>query len=49
MVFGGNIHLNPVKRGLVAVPEEYPYSSAGAGIVLDAVPQRLKPASVVAV
>jgi putative transposase len=43
------IHLNPVKRGLVAVPEEYLYSSAGAGIALDAVPQRLKPAGVVAV
>jgi hypothetical protein len=35
--------LNPVKRGLAATPEQYPYSSARAGMVLDAVPQRLKP------
>jgi putative transposase len=42
------IHLNPVKRGLAAVPEEYPYSSAKPGIVLDAAPQRLKPSSLIA-
>jgi putative transposase len=42
------IHLNPVKRGLAATPEQYPYSSK-AGMVLDAVPQRLKPSGVVAV
>jgi len=41
------IHMNPVKRGLVALPEQYPYSSAKAGMVLDAVPQRLKPSNVV--
>jgi len=38
------IHQNPVRRGLVATPEEYPYSSAHPGFVLDEVPQRLKPA-----
>ena len=43
------IHLNPVKRGLAASPEQYPYSSAKVGMALDAVPQRLKPAGVVGV
>ena len=43
------IHLNPVKRGLAATAEQYPYSSAKAGMVLDAVPQRLKPSGVAAV
>jgi len=43
------IHMNPVKRGLVAVPEEYLYSSAAPGMELDAVPQRLKPPGLVAV
>ena len=43
------IHMNPVKRGLAAVPEQYPYSSARPGMELDAVPQRLKPSGVVAV
>ena len=43
------IHMNPVKRGLVAVPEQYPYSSARAGMVLDDVPQRLKPSDSMAV
>ena len=42
------IHLNPVKKGLASVPEEYPYSSARLGLVLDAVPQRLKPSSLIA-
>ena len=37
------IHHNPVKRKLVAVAEEYAYSSASGGFVLDEVPQRLKP------
>ena len=37
------IHLNPVKRGLAGTAEQYPYSSARAGMVLDAAPQRLKP------
>jgi putative transposase len=37
------IHLNPVRRGLAATPEQYPYSSAAPGMELDAVPQRLKP------
>jgi len=40
------IHRNPVKRGLAAVPEEYPYGSAGTGLALDVVPQRLKPSEV---
>ena len=43
------IHMNPVKRGLVAEPEQYLYSSAAPGMVLDAVPQRLKPSGLVAV
>ena len=37
------IHKNPVKRGLAVVPKEYLYSSASAGLMLDTVPQRLKP------
>ena len=37
------IHWNPVKRGLAEAPEEYPYSSAGGGSILDPEPQRLKP------
>jgi putative transposase len=41
--FRKHIHQNPVRRGLVQRPEEYAYSSAKAGWVLDAVPQRLKP------
>ena len=41
------IHLNPVRRGLVATPEQYPYSSARL-MALDAVPQRLKPSGLVA-
>ncbi len=36
------IHLNPVRKGLAGVAEGYPYSSARAGIELDAAPQRLK-------
>jgi len=43
------IHLNPVKKGLAAVPEQYHYSSAAAGMVLDAPPPRLKPPGLVAV
>jgi putative transposase len=42
------IHMNPVKKGLAVVPGEYPYSSARPGFVLDAVPQRLKPSSLMA-
>jgi putative transposase len=42
------IHMNPVKQGLAAVPAEYPYNSARAGLVLDVVPQRLKPSSLIA-
>ncbi|MFY9845643.1 MAG: transposase [Terriglobales bacterium] len=37
------IHLNPVKKRLAEIPELYPYSSASAGMALDAAPQRLKP------
>ena len=40
------IHLNPVKRGLASLVEEYPYSSARPGFNLDGLPQRLKPVSV---
>ena len=42
------IHLNPVKKSLASAPEEYPYSSARPGLVLDAAPQRLKPSSLIA-
>ena len=34
---------NPVKRGLVQKPEDYPYSSAHPAFELDPAPQRLKP------
>ncbi len=37
------IHQNPVKRGLATVAGEYPFSSAAGLLLLDAVPQRLKP------
>ncbi len=35
--------MNPVRRGLVPLPEEFPYSSAN--MTLDEVPQWLKPAA----
>jgi len=38
------IHDNPVKRGLVTEPTEYPYSSASGRFALDPPPQGLKPA-----
>ncbi len=37
------IHQNPVKRGLAERPEDFPYSSAHPGFLLDEPPQRLKP------
>ena len=37
------IHDNPVRRGLVSNPVEYPYSSANPKFCLDKVPQGLKP------
>jgi putative transposase len=37
------IHMNPVRRGLVAMPEEFPFSSAQ--LALDDVPRWLKPAA----
>lgn len=42
-VYRGYIWRNPVKRGLVAKADEYPYSSAHPGVELDAPPQGLKP------
>jgi putative transposase len=39
------IRRNPLKQQLAVAPEDYPYSSARPGFVLDEVPQRLKPAS----
>jgi putative transposase len=36
------IRQNPVKRGLSRTAEEYPYSSAYAGFVMDEVPGRLQ-------
>jgi putative transposase len=35
------IRQNPVKRALARAPEEYPYSSAYLGFVMDEVPERL--------
>jgi hypothetical protein len=37
------IHLNPVKKGLAEIAEQYSYSSARVGMALDAAPPRLKP------
>jgi putative transposase len=37
------VRMNPVRAGLVERPQDYLYSSAHAGFVLDEVPQRLKP------
>jgi putative transposase len=39
------IHMNPLRKGYCARPQEYPYSSAFPGFDLDAVPQGLKPQS----
>jgi REP-associated tyrosine transposase len=39
------IHSNPVKRGLAGAVDQYPYSSAKPGIVLDEAPQRLNPSN----
>jgi putative transposase len=37
------IHLNPVRRNMVATPAEYRYCSAHPRFQLDGLPQRLKP------
>jgi putative transposase len=42
------IRLNPVKRNLVTLAEDYLYSSAHPVFALDAVPQRLKPITLTA-
>ena len=42
------IEQNPVKRGLVASPRDYRWSSASGEFILDAVPQRLKPLAMTA-
>jgi len=39
------IHRNPVKRGLAALPNEYPFGSASGIFELDEVPQGLKPSA----
>ena len=36
------IRRNPVKLGLAKTPQDYPYSSAFPGIVLDEVPEKLR-------
>src|SRR5690242_1013943 len=41
--FRHHIHMNPVRRGIVATPEEFEYSSAR--LRLDEVPHWLKPAA----
>ncbi|HXT72389.1 MAG TPA: transposase [Candidatus Angelobacter sp.] len=43
------IEQNPVKRGIAGSAREYAWSSARAGVVLDDIPQRLKPLVRVAV
>jgi putative transposase len=43
LAFRDYIRQNPVKKWLVAAAEEYRYSSAWPGLVLDEAPQRLKP------
>ena len=43
------IRMNPVRAGLVARAEEYPYSSAAGRLRLDPVPRGLKPRSLGAV
>jgi putative transposase len=45
LAFQKYIRLNPARRSLVKAAEEYRYSSEGCGVLLDAVPQRLKPSS----
>lgn len=42
------IRLNPVRGGLVNLAEEYPYSSAAGMVLVDPVPQGLKPQSSIA-
>jgi len=42
------IRQNPIKRGLVSVLADYPYSSARPEFAMDEVPQRLKPSSLFA-
>ncbi len=44
-VFRDYIRRNAVKRGLAVKAEEYHFSSARPGLVLDEAPQRLKPAA----
>lgn len=41
------IRMNPVRAKLAARPEAYPYSSAPGVLRLDAVPQGLKPCSLI--
>src|SRR3989442_8761860 len=43
--FLGDIHPNPFKKGVVGGVGGYAYSSAGRGVVLYGLPQRLKPGS----
>ena len=42
------LHLNPVRRGLCSVAEQFAYSSAHPRYKLDPVPQRLKPIALAA-
>jgi putative transposase len=42
------IRQNPIKQELVTEVVRYPYSSAGPGLAMDEVPQRLKPSSLTA-
>ena len=41
--YRGYIHQNPVRAGLVGTAEEFAYSSMNQALLLDELPQRLKP------
>ena len=40
------IRQNPVKKGMVQVAEEFPYSSAWPGYTLDGIPEKINPVGV---
>ncbi len=44
-VYKKYVAFNPVKRGLVITPQDFPYSSASGKFPLDVLPQGLKPLS----
>ena len=48
LTFRQYIHQNPIKRQLAKNPQDYLYSSAHPGLMMDVVPQRLKPSEFIA-